>query len=389
MAEDKFVFNTVSVNARGLNDKKKRRNLFRWVKLNKFDICLVQETYSTNEIENCWRNEWGGNILFSHGSSHARGVMMLIKPGFDAKVVDAHPDNIGRLLIANMVIQDTKFTIVNIYAPNYEDNQVNFYRNLRRQLNETTERGDRIMLGGDLNFIMNPDLDRKGGVPINLSCKRRQISNYLEDIMDYGQLKDIWRVRNPNTKRFTWRRLNPIVKSRLDYWLTSEQLDDCIKEVDIIPFQHTDHSAIVLKLESVGGMGKGRGLWRLNTSFVQEESYIKTIIEKKIEWTEEFKDVTDPRVKWELMKYRIRQASMKYGKMKAQNMKKTERELEEKLKQLEEEQDTIVRDNEKELQEQIEEIKAKLEEIIDYKTQGLILRSRTNWHEKGRPYSLR
>lgn len=381
MAEDKFVFNIISVNARGLNERKKRRNLFRWVKKNAFDICFVQETYSTGVIEHIWRNEWGGNIIFSHGSSHSRGVMILIKPGFDAKIIDVHTDNIGRFVLADVCIQDANFKLVNVYAPNYEDDQINFYRHLRRQISLNIQQNDRVLLGGDLNFVMNPALDRAGGVPIKSSPKRNKILQYLQDIMSYCEMKDIWREKNPHLRRYTWRRKTPLVKSRLDYWLTSEQ--DCMKEVDIIPFQHTDHSAIILKVESVHSRGRGRGLWRLNTSFLKEEPFLKNMIEMKMKWSQEFEDVTDPRVKWELIKYRIRQASMEYGKLKARTMKKTEQEIEEKLKQLEAEQDQATGDKENELHEQINEIKANLEEIIDYKTQGLILRSQTNWYEKG------
>ena len=181
MAEDQFEFNILSMNARGLNDRKKRRNLFRWVKKNKFDICFVQETYSTREVENIWRNEWGGEILFSHGSCHARRVMVLIKPGFDAKVTDSHSDNIGRLLMADMVIQDTKFELINIYAPNSEDNQINFYKHLGRQIRAKDLSDTHVLLGGDFNFIFDPEMDRKGGVPINETRKRAEILACISD----------------------------------------------------------------------------------------------------------------------------------------------------------------------------------------------------------------
>lgn len=383
MVDEQFSFNIVSINARGLNDRKKRRNLFRWLKKNKFDICFVQETYSTKTVENIWKNEWGGRIIFSHGSSHSRGVMILIRPGFDANASGVHVDNIGRLIWLDMLIQDTKFNLINIYAPNHEDNQVNFYCHLRRLVKTKTLSGDHILLGGDFNFVSDPLLDRKGGVPISRTNKREVIQNYLMDIKEHGQLKDIWRVKNPQTKRFTWRRVNPRIKSRLDYWLTSEKTEDFIKETDIMPVSHTDHSAIALKLESINGRGKGRGQWRLNTTFLKEELYVKTMIENKEKWNEEFKNITDPSLKWELIKYRIRQFSMKYGKEKARDMKNTEKELEEKLKQLEYDQDNIDEDMEVELEEKICELKAKLEEIAEYKTQGLILRSQANWHEKG------
>ena len=40
----------------------------------------TKEIYSEQKDENVWRNEWGGDIFFSHGSTHSRGVCILINP---------------------------------------------------------------------------------------------------------------------------------------------------------------------------------------------------------------------------------------------------------------------------------------------------------------------
>ena len=257
--KDKFQFNLLSVNIRGMNDRKKRRNVFRWVKKNKFDICFLQETYSTKDVENIWKNEWGGNILFSHGTSNSRGAMILIRPGFDAKIAQVYTDNIGRFLLADVIIQDTKFKLANIYAPNHEDDHVNFYNYLENKLKQYTQREDQIVVGGDFNFILDPKMDRKGGTGIKKTRKRERIMKHLENIKDYCQLKDIWRIKNPDRKRFTWRRVNPVIKSRLDIWLITEKTEDFVSETDIIPFNNTDHSAITLKLSSHTERGRGKG----------------------------------------------------------------------------------------------------------------------------------
>lgn len=125
-----FDFNITSVNIRGLNDGRKRRNVFRWLKKNKTDLCLMQETYSTPEVEDIWRNEWGGKILYSHGTNHARGVMILVNPRLDITIKNIKTDDIGRIIIADVTIQDTPFNIVNIYSPNSEGNQVHFFNQL-------------------------------------------------------------------------------------------------------------------------------------------------------------------------------------------------------------------------------------------------------------------
>ena len=37
-------------------------------------------------------------------------------------------------------------------------------------------------------------------------------------------LIDILIIRNPESKRFTWKQNNPLIQRRLDFWLTSSNL---------------------------------------------------------------------------------------------------------------------------------------------------------------------
>ena len=67
-----------SFNVHGLGDNVKRRQIFHYLHEKLFDVVLVQESHSTVNIEQRWRSEWGGNIFFSHRTSSARGVMILV-----------------------------------------------------------------------------------------------------------------------------------------------------------------------------------------------------------------------------------------------------------------------------------------------------------------------
>ena len=73
----------VSLNIRGLNKSIKRRKLFRWLHVKRFDIIFLQETYSDPSLEDVWRAEWGGEILFAHGFKPSKGVMILFKPSLN------------------------------------------------------------------------------------------------------------------------------------------------------------------------------------------------------------------------------------------------------------------------------------------------------------------
>ena len=56
-------------------------------------------------------------------------------------------------------------------------------------------------------------------------------------------LVDIWRIKNPDTKSFTWSKKSPRIFCRLDYWLISNYLTDSVQLTDIIPAIRTDHDA--------------------------------------------------------------------------------------------------------------------------------------------------
>ena len=68
---------------------------------------------------------------------------------------------------------------------------------------------------------------------------------------------DIWRVRHPKEKRFTWRPNAPIIQRRLDFWLISDGLQDDVASVDIKPPIKSDHSTITLLINGVGDGERG------------------------------------------------------------------------------------------------------------------------------------
>ena len=124
-------------------------------------------------------------------------------------------------------------------------------------------------------------------------------------------------------------------------------------------------------------------MWKLNNSFLHEETYIRGLTQHIDLWQIECHNLNSKDT-WEYFKYKIRDFTISYGKQKGKNRTKTEAELEAKLKILEETLDQTVNVNDNEnLHKEINDTKAKLEEIDNYKTEGLIMRSRCEWYEKG------
>ena len=156
-----MVFNVLSLNARGLNKTIKRRQIFRWLHQKKSDIVFLQETYYSAQNLKSWEAEWGGKMIGSHGTNHSRGVMILFKPKLGVNIEQILCDRNGRYILSEAVLECEKLVLLNIYAPNDQTQQVQFLRGLSNSvLNKYA--GERVVLGGDLNCVMN-EIDKRGG----------------------------------------------------------------------------------------------------------------------------------------------------------------------------------------------------------------------------------
>ena len=107
------MYKLLSLNVRGLNSSRKRRQVFRWLHQQQSDIIFLQETYSSPECIKRWETEWEGKIVYSHGSYHSRGVMILFKPRLDVDLEKIAADNFGRCILAETIIDGTKIVLVN------------------------------------------------------------------------------------------------------------------------------------------------------------------------------------------------------------------------------------------------------------------------------------
>ena len=120
-----------SLNVRGLNDKVKRNNVYRWIDEKKYDICLIQETFCTKESRAKFDRDWKGKILHSFtNSSHSRGVAILLNKSTKYSIITSHTDELGRIILLNIKIEDLDYTIVNVYAPNSLSDRIQFFKGL-------------------------------------------------------------------------------------------------------------------------------------------------------------------------------------------------------------------------------------------------------------------
>ena len=92
--------------------------------------------------------------------------------------------------------------------------------------------------------FFDTSLDSYGGKP---TLKKKSRAKFIE-LKEKFDLCDIWRIRNPKTKRYTFRQkhVSGLIQRRLDYISNSMQVS--VKNTDVLPTLLTDHSPITFHI---------------------------------------------------------------------------------------------------------------------------------------------
>ena len=70
--------------------------------------------------------EWGGKIIWSHGTTNGRGVVIAFEHNLKISVVNILPDIDGRYLFAKIALKQEMLRFANVYGPN-KDNFFKFF----------------------------------------------------------------------------------------------------------------------------------------------------------------------------------------------------------------------------------------------------------------------
>ena len=195
---------------------------------------------------------------------------------------------------------------------------------------------------------------------------------------------DIWRICNPDTCQFTWKRTKPrLIMERIDYLLVSTNLPSSITKTEILPGYKAAHSFPAMTYLDIQERTKGNGYWKLNTSHLQDEDFVKEIKKIIVEVTKEHPD--DIFLRWEMIKVRTRRFAIQFRSRKKQSNHNKILVLNKKLQWLEKQQASPPSHNNIQIfndyDRQIASLRNELEEIIRYQTQGVQLRCQINWYD--------
>ena len=321
-----MTLNIVSLNVREIRDSEKRRKIFDTYR-NKCQILCLQETHSDSETIHLWANEWGGKLFCAHGNTNAWGVMCLINPKFPYKVVEVHADSDGRSVSIRLNIEDEVICLTNIYAPN-RDSPTFFEEAIRQMFNIS----EKMIIIGDYNTVMDPDMDRKDNQEYNHKKSTQMIKRLCEEL----SLVEAWRVLHENEVRYSWYRVmrknkqTKIQASRIDNALTSRGLFNQIHDSFYMNGVGSDHSAYFLGFV-IQQQDRGPGYWKLNCSILTDFDYIKLIND----YLACPPKIDDPVDRWEQIKIDIRRLSKSYSQKRAKESTLVISQLSERITHME------------------------------------------------------
>lgn len=189
------AISVVSLNVRGVKDRQKRRTIFRHLHVKYPNhIAILQETHSSREIENVWQNEWGADIIYSHGSAHQAGVAILLPRKFSGLIQGKYSDSDGRIAGIQFNVDGDEYALLGVYAPaiDVQEQKILFFDEVRKVLTDFVRTN--TLLCGDFNIHLGP-LDVEIG-----KFKMTSAASYLLEILEEFSLRDIWRHLNPNKR---------------------------------------------------------------------------------------------------------------------------------------------------------------------------------------------
>ena len=348
-------------------------------KLDTNGIFALQETHSTPSIEEEWKKQWDGKLLFSHGSSSSKGCMIGFTKNLDVNIEKTTCDKNGRILISDITLESKKYTIINLYNANNEQDQINTLNSLKDNIIKHNLDEDRFpILLGDLNFVFELNLDALGGKP---NLKKDSIASFIK-IKEMLDISDIFRIRYPTIKRFTFRQNSKSkekIHRRLDYIFIPDCLQEFAQNIEILPSFLSDHSPVMLSLGKSKENKRGRGIWKFNNVLLQDNSFKEGVTEIIHNTSNELiNSQMTPHIQWEILKYEIRKFCIKFSKNRAKAKKDEKKSHENTIQSFETDPVSNSISNE-----EYTYSKSWLEDWFQEQLNGTILRSKSVWYEKG------
>ena len=306
------MVNFTSINANGLRDVNKFRQLCAFCSENNYEVVAIQETFWDCKFLEDHKHIWNGIIIASNANTARQGVAFLISKKFQDKITEISSIN-GRFLHVQLSDFDKVIDLVNVYYPNSIDDKVHFCNSIQKLI----PMSENLLLFGDFNTSQSP-LDRGNSIR---HTEDRAVKA-LNSLLSHFNLYDIWRARNPSARTFSWRRVvqNKLFQSRIDFIFVTKLISPFVKCVYYKHNCFSDHSFVVINVD-FNLVERGPGLWIFNNNLLDDEDFVEKI-EQLIQKEKQCPLFEREILVWiDNLKYKIKKISQIYST----NKKKTEK----------------------------------------------------------------
>ena len=387
------LLSITSMNCRGLHGDEKRRDVFDYLRALNSNIYCLQDTHLKHTEEFIIRSQWGYECVVGGCRSDARGVAILFNSNFTLNVVKTEADPGGNWIVVKIIINDSSVVLANVYGPNADDPL--FYENLQSKLSEFE--GDHLIACGDWNLVQNFLVDCRNYKRQN----NRKSSEAVMNMKSILSLVDPWRATYPELRRYTWFKRNPCISARLDFFLMSDHLMNCVEKTDILPGYRTDHSITQLKLR-FSNFTRGTGYWKFNNALLRNKEFVDKVKEcinqVMLEYAlpvynieainqvarENLQFVIDDQMFFEMILLKIRGTSIALSARLKKDRNSRENFIEKELANLQEKIDNAALVNLLEsLNNKKDNLNQELESLRADRMQGVLVRSKSRWIEYG------
>ena len=287
--------------------------------------------------------------------------MILINPKLDCKIKKVIADKDSRYIIADILLNQIRIGLVEIYAPNDQTQQVQFFKKLQQHLEPFAD--EQIVVGGDFSCALT-EKDKKGGNPVS---KKALVINEISQLCNAYNSTDVWRSLNPDLESFTWRNKSFKIQCCLGYFLVSQDLCRLATSCKIVHAAETDHSEILIHFKNENAnQRKGPRFWKFNNSLLRDEKYINKLRNNLDKYKDKYKDVEERGLQWDLLKMEIRGFTVMYSKSKAKAQQNEETEFQNKANELRLKAERNPAD--KKILNELFATNLRLEKLLQYKT---------------------
>uniref|UniRef100_A0A803JWG6 exodeoxyribonuclease III n=1 Tax=Xenopus tropicalis TaxID=8364 RepID=A0A803JWG6_XENTR len=223
----------LSLNVKGSNSPIKRKLILTELKKQHADIALLQETHHAND--EVWRLRDRNYPYYFYASNRKKkaGVAILFNKTSTFQLRRKEVDPNGRYIILEGTLEGVQIVIANLYAPNVR--QIHF---LQKVLNKVASyQNQKVILGGDFNMALSQLRDTMRPHSTLPNKEATLCSQNFRKLIRKALLLDIWRIKHPTQKQYTFYSHPHKTFSRIDYFLISPKLK-------IGPQINSDHDLI-------------------------------------------------------------------------------------------------------------------------------------------------